>query len=109
MQVYKDHNGLIVNNFEQVPQDKGHLYHVFLAESTACVSFQRGPVPNHGVNGLTNECLLAILIHRTRFINDQFPCEENRMAIEHMEKALQSFNDRTNNRIARGVEGKNLL
>lgn len=113
MQLYQDHNGLTVFNHDHVKEDIGHLYHVMMGKDqlfsqTHCVSFQRGPVPANGVNGLTNESLLAILIHRTKFLNGQFPCEENRVAIEHMEKALQSFEDRTKNRIQRNVEGKNL-
>lgn len=72
----------------------------------ATVDFQNGPIPVAGINGLTNEVLLTILIHRTTAINAQFPCEENQAAIYHMKEALDAFNQRTANRKARNVEGK---
>jgi hypothetical protein len=56
------------------------------------------------VNGLTNEVLLAILIHRTEALDAQYPCDENKEGIEHMKKALEAFNKRTANRKDRGVE-----
>ena len=64
-------------------QKKGHSY---LADdgygnAVGHVFFQNGPVPENGVNGLTNEALLAILIHRTNILNEQFPCNENSEAI----------------------------
>ena len=72
-------------------------------------SFQDGPIPANGVNGLTSEAMLAILIHRTSTLNTNFPCEENELAILHMKKALDWFNTRTAKRKARGVEGKNVV
>lgn len=109
MQIYQDGNGLTAHAFDHVKEDLGHFYNVALGKQTAYIAFQNGPVPIHGVNGVTNESLLAILIHRTKILNDMFPCEENRIAIEHMKKALESFESRTKNRIQRNVEGKNLL
>lgn len=109
MQIYQDGNGLTVHAFDHVKEDLGHFYNVILEKQTAYIAFQNGPVPIHGVNGVTNESLLAILIHRTNVINEQFPCEENKTALDHMQKALESFNARTKNRIQRNVEGKNLL
>lgn len=69
------------------------------------VTFQKGNPKTEGVNGLTNEALLAILIHRTTFVNQQFPCEENMVAIQHLKQALVNFEVRTARRMVRGVEG----
>jgi hypothetical protein len=109
MLLYQDLNGLMVHAFDHVKEDLGHFYHVILDKQTTSVVFQNGPVPIHGVNGVTNEALLTILIHRTNILNEQFPCEENKVALGHMQKALESFNARTKNRVQRNVEGKNLL
>lgn len=72
----------------------------------ASLQFQSGPIPEYGVNGLTNEILLAVLIERTQRLNGMFPCAENIQAIVHMEKALDYFNARTARRQAAGIEGK---
>lgn len=68
--------------------------------------FQIGDPKNVGINGFTNESLLAILIHRTKHLDSLFPSEENKHAITAMEEALKQFNLRTTKRINRGVEGK---
>lgn len=85
---------------------EGHLYNVLAGEGSQDISFQMGPVPENGVNGVTNEALLAILIHRTKFLNDKFPCRENALAITKMEEALTWFEKRTADRMERNVEGK---
>ena len=69
------------------------------------VQFQMGPVPEAGVNGFTNEAMLAILIHRTQVLDSQYPCDENKAAIAAMQATLDAFNARTAKRQARGVEG----
>jgi hypothetical protein len=94
---------------------KGHVYGIinpdreFLARNGQTfgggVQFQMGPVKDAGVNGFTNEVLLAILIHRTTHLNSLYPCAENETAIAAMQTALDAFNARTANREARGVEG----
>jgi hypothetical protein len=70
------------------------------------IHFQSGPVPTSGVNGLTNEALLTILIHRTKILDAKFGCDENKRAIQHMEEALVNLEVRTARRMVRGVEGK---
>jgi hypothetical protein len=66
-------------------------------ECTAAVGikFQHGPIKEAGVNGITNEALLAVLI--------------DRVALVHLKKALEAFTERTLNRIERGVEGTNTI
>lgn len=100
------------------PEDKalqGHIYGIinpdrdFVARNGTtfggAIQFQMGPVPEAGVNGFTNEAVLTILIHRTQVLDNQFPCDENKAALRHMQAALDAFNARTANREARGVEG----
>ena len=86
---------------------KGHRYDIMLGHQLEShIDFQKGAVKEAGVNGVTNEALLAILIHRTNELNSKFPCAENIIAVEHMLEALANFTARTKNRIGRGVEGK---
>lgn len=56
-------------------------------------------------NGWTNEALLAVLIHRTKILDGQYPSTFNKLAIDNMSTALLAFNERTASRVSRGVEG----
>jgi hypothetical protein len=70
------------------------------------VLFQHGPIKEVGVNGVTQEALLAICIDRLRsFQNGPFKCRENAIALTHLEEALMWLQRRTVERIKRGVEG----
>lgn len=70
------------------------------------VNFQNGPIKEFGVNGLTQEALLAIVIDRLLcFQAGPFACEANGDAMEHCKLALSNLQQRTRARIARGVEG----
>lgn len=70
------------------------------------VIFQNGPIKEVGVNGVTHEVLLAIVIDRMRcFQNGNYSCRENSIALTHLETALLWLNKRTRDRIARNVEG----
>lgn len=111
MRIYTDHNGVAVNAISALAdgtQVEGHHYDILAGANTSTVLFQNGPVKEVGVNGVTNEALLAILIHRTKFLDAKFPCDENKRAIQHLEEALVNLEVRTARRIARGVEGVNI-
>jgi len=70
------------------------------------ILFQNGPIPESGVNGITQEALLAILAHRlSGFQSGPFACRENAIALTHIESALLWLQKRTNDRVLRGVEG----
>ena len=72
------------------------------------VLFQNGPIKEFGVNGTTQEALLAIVIDRLRsFQAGLFSCRENAIALTHIEEALMWLQRRTVERIKRGVEGTN--
>lgn len=69
--------------------------------------FQDGTIKDVGVNGVTTEALLAILIDRLEcFQAGPYPCEENACALEHLRGSLSFLQRRTKDRVARGVEGK---
>ena len=113
MRIYTTENEqLYVNAISKLANGsdvEGHLYFTQAGIHNGSVQFQRGPVPTNGVNGITNECLLHILIHRTTYLNNKFPCAENAQAIAAMGLALKAFESRTAARIARGVEGKEVV
>jgi hypothetical protein len=70
------------------------------------LTFQNGPIKEHGVNGITQEALLAIVADRLQsFQKGPFACEENENALRHVEAALAILQERTKARMARGVEG----
>lgn len=112
MRIHTDHNGVAVNAISTTNDGtdvEGHRYDVLSGSMYHIIQFQQGAVQENGVNGLTNEALLAILIHRTKHLDSKFGCAENKRAIEHMEEALVNFEVRTARRMARGVEGKAAL
>lgn len=68
--------------------------------------FQNGPIKEKGVNGITHETLLAIVIDRLRcFQAGPFACASNDAALAACKRALGHLQERTVERIARGVEG----
>ena len=90
-----------------------HHYHVeWNINGQVCdacdVRFQNGPIAENGVNGLSNEALLAIVLDRiTSFQAGNYADEWNADAMDHIEQAMSALKTRTLNRIKRGVEGTN--
>ena len=70
------------------------------------IVFQNGPVKEFGVNGMTEEDLINICIHRlTCFQTGPYACEENDEAIKALKTARYYLNHRREQRQMRGVEG----
>lgn len=70
------------------------------------LNFQNGPIGDVGVNGITNEALLAIVLDRLNFFQEEkYRCWENANAIIKVEEALHWLHARTFERLQRGVEG----
>jgi hypothetical protein len=72
------------------------------------LDFQKGPIiDGMGVNGITQEALLTVLIDRLNgFQSGRFASRHNEEALLHLKAALSALQARTRERIARGVEGK---
>jgi hypothetical protein len=108
--IHEDHNG--VETFAVLDEGDtdvtGHVYEVKRASGTPLgrLEFQFGAVKENGVNGLTSEALLAILIHRTLMLNARFPSAFNVKALAAMAEAAACFDERTADRLARKVEGE---
>lgn len=70
------------------------------------VKFQNGTIPENGINGVTHEALLAIVADRLRgFQRGAFATKANACALTHIEEALHWMQQRTLERMRRGVEG----
>lgn len=77
-----------------------------LVSATCLIVFQNGPIQEVGVNGISNEALLAVVEDRLiSFQAGQFSCRENAIALTHIQEALMWLQKRTRDRVARGVEG----
>jgi hypothetical protein len=95
---------------------------------TTVINFQNGPIGESGFNGISNEALVAIVIDRMRGFQHQrfgelvppsvgqpgdfdfnsrgkYACRDNACALTHLEEALFWLQNRTRQRLARGVEG----
>ena len=113
-----DANESITLRVEDEPGHGGanHLYHAYIPTTGSdgeptlgnlmILRFQNGPISEVGVNGITQEVLLAVCIDRMRsFQLGAYACHEHQMALAKMEEALHWLQQRTNARVARGVEG----
>ena len=80
-----------------------------LNASVVCnVHFQNGPIQEAGINGISNEALLAIVEDRLLgFQSGKYACRENALALTKLQEALYWLHHRTRGRIQRGVEGTN--
>lgn len=68
--------------------------------------FQNGPIQEAGVNGISQEALLAIVQDRLEgFQSGEFANEDNEAALMHIKCAIAHLHKRTKERMARGVEG----
>lgn len=88
----------------------GGACHNYLIEEPSSgfinINFQNGPIAEVGINGVTHEALLAILIDRLEgFQSGLYACDANAAALYHLIRAQECLHARTKERMARGVEG----
>jgi hypothetical protein len=70
------------------------------------ILFQNGAIKESGINGLTHEALLAIIVDRLKaFEAGPYPSSGTAIALGFCMSALRELKGRTPERIARGVEG----
>jgi hypothetical protein len=74
------------------------------------IPFQNGPANEAGVNGVSNEVLLAIVADRLEgFQAGPYACEDNGVALAKIKSAMGDLQQRTKARLARGVEGTSVV
>lgn len=106
-----NHQLAIVATDEPGSGGANHQYEIrlpaeFAATKVCRVEFQNGPIKEVGVNGVTHEALLAIVIDRLKsFQAGPFASDDNEQALHFCETGLFFLQERTRKRIARGVEG----
>lgn len=85
-----------------------HHFSVFRKEDAlrlCSIDFQEGAIKEHGVNGVMNEDLIAMVIARLEgFQDSEFRCRENAAAITKLEECLMWLRKRTIGRENHGVE-----
>ena len=90
-----------------------HAYDVTGGEAVPTfIRFQNGPISadGNGVNGITHEVLLAIIADRLRsFKKGPYSCKANACALTHIEEAQHWLQQRTLERMRRGVEGTHVV
>ena len=86
----KDQQGQILQFIHKEPKEEG---------STELITIS---------DGTTNEEILEVLIDRMNFLQSKFPCRENALVITKLEESLMWLNKRTQDRMKRNVEGKQL-
>lgn len=73
----------------------------------ADLHFQNGGIREAGVNGVTHEALLAVVIDRLeQFQAGPYPSPYNEQALLFAKLALNALHQRTAERLKRGVEGR---
>lgn len=116
MRIIDDHKGNPANDTLTVQvcdePGSGGACHDYLISGgnapTTRIQFQNGPISadGNGVNGLTHEVLLAIVADRLRsFQKGPYSCKANACALTHIEEAQHWLQQRTIERMRRGVEG----
>jgi hypothetical protein len=74
------------------------------------ILFQNGVVPEVGVNGVTPEDVLKVLVALFEgYQTGPFACERNAKVLFNLEGAIANINARTEERAERGVEGTHQL
>lgn len=78
----------------------------FPAYGVTTIVFQNGPIKESGVNGLTQEALLAVIEDRlVGFQAGPYATADNAEALDHVRGAMECLQRRTKERLTRGVEG----
>ena len=117
---FKDkRNGLITQKYTQIKEEKDFKFnapHTFKVERVednkelCVIHFQEGAIKEHGVNGVCNEDLIAMVIRRLEgFQASEFNCKENEKALEKLQESLMWLRKRTTDREVRGVEGTHVV
>ncbi len=92
---------------------QGNACHKYLIHTegmgpNCAIDFQNGPILEAGVNGISGEALIAVVIDRLRsFQAGPYACRDNAVALTKLEEAMMWLQKRTRDRLARGVEGTN--
>lgn len=106
------HQGNLLNDSLKLsafgdPGNGGAHWRYLIERKGQCDTFQfQQGNPADEINGISNEVVLAILIHRMEgFQSGPFACTANAIALNNLKTALEVLKVRTTERVARGIEG----
>jgi len=115
IEIHRDDSIKVLCMDEQGAGGAHHLYHIYeidadveTADPLTIIKHQEGAILEQGVNGCTNEALLAICGHRMEsFQKGPFLSHYTANAKAGIDFARVVLETRTRDRKSRGVEGKN--
>ena len=105
------YHAYLIEGFDCSKNPSSYLFNDVDAERmderrSLAIAFQNGPIGEVGINGVSHEALLAILIDRLQsFQSGSFACTENEFAIRALSNAMFWLKQRTRKRMNRNVEG----
>ncbi len=102
------HHAYLIAGLDIQSNPSRAIYEADVADETDSlgVLFQNGAVAEAGVNGVTQEVLLAIVEDRLKcFQAGPYACRENAVALTKIQEAMMWLQRRTLERMRRGVEG----
>ena len=97
--VYSKDTEVWCENKEDMQFDMPHSFTVTSKNGSSVLSevhFQEGPVEEYGVNGITDEDLIMMVICRLRHLQRtaEHECSENNLAINNLDSTLLWFKKR---------------
>ena len=95
-------------NYEWFEKEIRPNHFIYIRHDVNSISFtlQNGPVKLNGVYGCQVETIIDAAKLILEGLNAQYPCHDNELAINKLDMAIRHLQDRTRDRIARGVEGE---
>ena len=106
--VYRDPLG---NLIQPLPTEFGHnRYDIHGAEEKFRqeIHFQNGS-PAQGINGVSNEAIIAVVLHRLVRQNESYPSAYNVLAINLLQGAISALHSRVKDRADFGIYDKPLV
>lgn len=99
-----------ITGIMQMPEENNvYTLSNFRTSEPQVIYFYKKNLDGTEENGTILEEMLRVSIERLKDLNYRFSCRENSIAITKMEEALMWLNKRTEDRIARGVEGQHKI
>ena len=102
--------GATVTAIDQPDPQAGNACHQYVIEhgrARTFLSFQHGPIGEHGRNGAPDVAVASVLLDRARAFAASWPGADNEAAVKGLEDYIAATTARTRARIAAGVEGTN--
>jgi hypothetical protein len=82
-------------------------FKVYIRNDVGSIAFTMMTKPaSEGGKGCQFTDLIEVALHQLKYFNGVFPCRENSITITKLEEALMWQKARTENRVAREVEGQ---